>query len=146
MKEKLFILFLVWGITGCVGSSEKTAGGVSVEKKSSIIRVGMSFKQADSLLKSHGAKPTAFQLGRPPEFEREGQQGHFYALPSGTVVALESKPEKSGRVVCSISVSTYELKSWQSKDDPEASKFFRSFKDKEEYNIEKMPNQTSDGI
>jgi len=112
-----------------------------------VIRVGMSFPAADTLLKSHGAKTTDFQVMLTPEQTRVGQRLHYYRLPTGPVLSMITKPTKGGRAVLSLAVSTYASKrEWESKIDPERDRFFNSFNTVEAYDLEEPPNHTSEGI
>jgi hypothetical protein len=101
----------------------------------------MLFEDADTKLKQYGAEPTMYQMMLSPKDRKHGKELHYYILRSGPVIEMISQPGKDGRVVGSISVSTYVPKSWNSKMDPERDRFFDTFKDIENYDLRNEPNQ-----
>ncbi|MDR1011041.1 MAG: hypothetical protein LBM04_07910 [Opitutaceae bacterium] len=128
----LLLALLTLILPGC--SSPPAPPSKTTVRRDSVIYVGMLFDEADAKLKQHGAIPTMYQV-IPVNYE-QGDELHFYALRSGVVMDMISKPAKFGRVVDFMSVSTYVPKSWNSKLDSERSRFFESFESRAEYDLE----------
>ena len=132
------VLLFALMLTGCANSLETDTSSRALERKAGLIYVGMLFDQAEAKLKEFGARPAGFDWMLTAEASRKGLELHVYRLRSSVVMSLHSKPGKTGRLVDSISVSTYEPKSWESKIDPEYDKFMQSFESREEYDLEKQ--------
>jgi hypothetical protein len=135
MRTSLVLLALIF--SGCAALPGPPAG--TVKRKESMIYVGMLFAEADARLKAHGAAATLFPMALSPEDYDQGKELHYYTLRSGAVMAMVSRPGPAGRVVGSLSVSTYVPKSWDSKTDPERDRFFDSFQGHEEYDLGVAP-------
>lgn len=131
MRYTLLVIVLI--LSSC--SSRPPVASGTVARKESVIYVGMGFDQADARLKQYGAASTMYQMELTPKAYKAGKELHYYQLRSGAVVDIISQPGKTGRVVGSLSVSTYEPKSWDSKLDPERDKFFESFENRDEYDL-----------
>lgn len=111
-------------------------GNSIAHKKVNVINKGMLFETADKILINNGAKTTMFQVEFTKENVALGFKVHYYVLPSDLVCEMVSKPNEKGRIVDSISVSSYQPKSVKSKLDPEREKFWASFKSYDSYEFE----------
>jgi hypothetical protein len=103
-----------------------------------VLRVGMDFDEAQSVLARQRAHPAGFDVILP-NAQRDQRNLDFYWLATGPSVRIVSKTTPTGRIVESISVSTYAPKSWESKMDPERDKFLDSFVKVEEYDLKTIP-------
>jgi hypothetical protein len=130
----LLLALLTLILPGC--SSPPAPPSKTTVRRDSVIYVGMLFDEADAKLKQHGAIPTMYQVEFSADAYNQGKRLHYYRLRSGAVMDMISKPAKFGRVVDSMLVSTYVPKSWNSKLDPERSRFFETFEDRAEYDLE----------
>jgi hypothetical protein len=137
MRYAFLVIALV--LSGC--STLPEAPSKTILRKDSVIYVGMLFSDADSRLREYGAKPTMFQMVLTRKAYKRGNELHYYRLHSGVILDMVSQPGKTGRIVGSMSVSTYDPKSWDSKLDPERDEFFGSFQSREEYDLEGGPNK-----
>ena len=124
------LLFLVAGCRQSADESPTSKPAIPAVDKH--IRVGMKLDEAIALLRIHGAQETGFQLAHT----NPANEIHWFALPTRRVIELVAQSDaRNESRIKSISISTYEPKSWDSKLDPERDKFFNSFKRIDEYDL-----------
>lgn len=100
------------------------------------ISIGMPLEEALVILKSHHAKETGFQVvsSDPNDHLR------FFDLPNGRTLEIVSAADSDSRqTIKGMFISTYQPKSWTSKQDPERSKFFESFRQVQHYDMIDQP-------
>jgi hypothetical protein len=131
-------------VSGCAQPKSNTKPAASGGARPGVIRLGMNFEKARGILMEHGAKETMFQMQLAADEAHPENDLHFYYLPSGPTMEVLSEAAEAGRTIYSISVSTYEPKSWTSKIDPEREKFFDSFRQVEEYDLDNPPNLSNE--
>jgi len=104
-----------------------------------MLRVGMPLESAESMLKQRGAKPCPLQvMSRTPD----GKAIRYYRLKNHPDIRIIASHEQSGIIIESLAIQTYtSRRAWESKVDPEREKYFQSFKNVQEYDLEKQPNQ-----
>ena len=133
MKSRCIIDLLIIILIFSTGCSQKPGEPkpfyTSVAKT---IHVGMNLSLAETILKESGSKETMYQMALVRN--DRNRKLHYFKLPSGRVISFISENgEHKTRKISSMSISTYEPKSWNSKLDTERKKFFDSFKQINEY-------------
>lgn len=103
------------------------------QKNENVIYLGLSFNQAELILKSYNVNPLAYSFGDGPEVTSE-----TYYLPTGKCLYLDWKQSETGFIICYISVSTKIYPLLVGKADPELNAFWDSFKDVKSFNLKLM--------
>jgi hypothetical protein len=138
--KTLALLFIVT-LAGCMNSHEKSPS-VGVERKASVIYIGMPFEEAELLLKTYGAETYQDQSLMRAGTARQGYKSQKYHHPNKRAdLEVVSKSEKGVRTIHGLLISTYIPKSWESKTDPEVAKYHDSFERRQEIDLEKEPNR-----
>lgn len=125
-------------ITGCQNTPQSQVNLASSQATSQRIEPGMLLNDAIAILKSHQAKGTAYQV-MP---SRKNEHLHWFTIPDGRVLEFTSVANQSGQhSITNLYLSTYQPKSWQSKIDPERTRFFASFQPLTHYDFTGKPEK-----
>lgn len=123
-------------LIGCIAERKSTPLNTQANPSNTCITEGMSLEDALVILKSHHAKETGIQVvsSDPNDHLR------FFDLPNGRTLEIVSAADSDSRqTIKGMFISTYQPKSWTSKQDPERSKFFESFRQVQHYDMIDQP-------
>ena len=133
---RYFIVLIPLLLLGCASSSTGVEPAPAVERKASVIFVGIPLAAAREKFAARNAECGPIGTFMWDLGARKEPEVHEYTLGNGRAVVLISAVGHQGRIVSSIRVSTYKPKSYECKMDPEYQKFFESFEDRKEFDLE----------